>query len=129
MPVLRKNFPASSPTSSSTAPGHAVTSSAPSAGATPRPPAPRRNGDQLWPDDRESPGDGGDGGAVAGEQRADRALGDVEDAGHRERPETGDAVERGARHGAAAELPEVDAAHETGGDVGERHGAADEREQ
>ena len=47
-------------------------------------------------DDRESTRDGGDGGSVAREQRTDRALGDVEDARDRERPEAGDTVERGS---------------------------------
>ena len=46
-PVCRKARPTTMHPSRTTTPGHALTSSAPMAGPTPRPPWPRRKGDQL----------------------------------------------------------------------------------
>ena len=65
----------------------------------------------------------------AGEQRAERTLGDVEDARGRERDEPGDAVQRGAGDGAGPDLAQVDAAGRAGDQVRGRHGAHQERQQ
>src|SRR5262249_55061596 len=64
--VSPKTFPRIMPASRSTAPGQATTSSAPSAGEMPRPPAPRRNGDQLWPATATPPATRAPGGGPGG---------------------------------------------------------------
>ena len=48
-PTARRRRPPASPSASTTVPGHASGRKAPNATDSPRPPAPRSHGDQLWP--------------------------------------------------------------------------------
>ena len=68
--------------------------------------------------DRGAAGERGKNRSVpAGQQGADRRLGDIGDPGHRERTEAGDAKQARARHGARTDVAKVDAGASTRGEI------------
>ena len=116
-------FPSASPASSSPAPAGALTSKAPIAGEIPRPPAPFRKGDQLWPATAAAPASAPATGwsrpAINGPRRA---LGQLEHPHHEERPFPRHFVQARARNRATADRPQVHPGPPLRRDIGKRDG-------
>jgi hypothetical protein len=71
--------------------------------------------------DRKGTGDRGQSRALfrPGKERPDRALRDIEQSGHHDRPDAGDVLQAASRHRADAMLAEIGGARQPGHDLGE----------
>ena len=117
-------LPSARPATRTPEPTGAVTNRAPIAGEIPRPPAPPRTGDQLWPMTAAPPASAAaPGWPTPREQRPDGSLRQLEDTDRNERPGPGHGVQPAPRNGAAAHGPQVHPSATARHDVGKRDGS------
>ena len=117
-------LPSARPANRMPDPAGAVTNRAPIAGEIPRPPAPPRTGDQLWPMTAAPPASAAaPGWLTPSEQRPNGSLRQLEETDRNQRPGPGNRVQAAARNRAAAHCPQVHPSATTRRNVGQRDGS------